>query len=323
MIRSHFSPASTSSFRIVPWWTPVMRSTLETLFPSSKSERTISAFSIGRYMPSSGVSWASVKVLEHWQQRKRRSPLRCFPKRWHSVRQLWHVTLDLNFLQARATMKRGIQTQSHGFGLRLNPVGSFNYLPDFSFYGQPQRGRKKSLLGSPGRQSKSTQARRGNRWNGNYVQKRLCHPRGHSNPPKRRLGAPNVLLLNITSGHHTAKHHDNRSAGIVESIQGVRNRFQFIYYLSDGDMPLVAASLQRHPHNVGKPSVFKHRHCYFGDYRRLGRQRSHKVSQGLNHHVVVSNFGCDSISLFRQLLTLLLRFSQQRGHVRLGVFLCH
>ena len=31
MMRSHFSPARTSSFRIVVWWTSVTRSTLETV----------------------------------------------------------------------------------------------------------------------------------------------------------------------------------------------------------------------------------------------------------------------------------------------------
>jgi hypothetical protein len=45
----------------------VTRSILETLLPSSRSERIISAFSIGRYMPSRGFSCGSRNVLEHWR----------------------------------------------------------------------------------------------------------------------------------------------------------------------------------------------------------------------------------------------------------------
>src|ERR1039457_5237754 len=57
MMRSHFSPAKTRSFRMVGGWTSVRRSTLDTLLPSSRSFRTISVFLTGRYMPSSGFSW--------------------------------------------------------------------------------------------------------------------------------------------------------------------------------------------------------------------------------------------------------------------------
>ena len=46
MICSHFSPASTSSLRMVPCYTPATRSMVETLLPSSRSERTISPISI-------------------------------------------------------------------------------------------------------------------------------------------------------------------------------------------------------------------------------------------------------------------------------------
>src|SRR5665213_4340007 len=70
-----------------------MRSMLETLFPSNKSERTISAFSIGRYMPSRGFSCGSRNVLEHWRHWNRCVPLRSRPLRLHSIRQLWQVTM--------------------------------------------------------------------------------------------------------------------------------------------------------------------------------------------------------------------------------------
>ena len=47
-----------------------------------------------------------------------------------------HSGLELS--SSRVDNGSGPNIPSSGFGLRLNPVGSFNYLPDFSFYKQPQ-----------------------------------------------------------------------------------------------------------------------------------------------------------------------------------------
>src|ERR1017187_4142413 len=88
---SQRAPASTRSFKIVLWCTSVMRSILLMLFPSTSSRRIVSAWSIGRYMPSKGSSRGSVNRLWHCWQAYRCSPLRFFPLRLHSIRQLWHV----------------------------------------------------------------------------------------------------------------------------------------------------------------------------------------------------------------------------------------
>src|SRR5260370_13063172 len=114
MMRSHFSPASSSSFRIVVWWTPVTRSMLETLLPSSKSERTISAFSTGRYMASSGFSRGSRNVFEHCWHLNRWLPFRSLPCFWQAVLQLWHVTVNL--LEVHIPKRDPRVESPYGFG---------------------------------------------------------------------------------------------------------------------------------------------------------------------------------------------------------------
>lgn len=54
-----------------------------------------------------------------------------------------HSSLELS--SSRVYLGIGPKIHSLGFGLRLNPVGSFNYLPGFVFVTQPQWGRPKSL----------------------------------------------------------------------------------------------------------------------------------------------------------------------------------
>jgi hypothetical protein len=61
------------------------------------------AFSSGVFILPSGERRSSVKVLEHWRQRKRCNPLRCFPNFLHLIWQLWHVMgfIPLVFLREK------------------------------------------------------------------------------------------------------------------------------------------------------------------------------------------------------------------------------
>ena len=76
---------------------PVHRSVERMLFPSNRSRVARTALSCGMYIVSSVRACGSVKVLPHFWQRKRRNPLRCFPKRWQVTWQVSQVIVIAGF----------------------------------------------------------------------------------------------------------------------------------------------------------------------------------------------------------------------------------
>src|SRR6202521_4021071 len=163
--------------------------------------------------------------------------------------------LDLDLSSGPVQNGSGPNNPSSGFGLRLNPVGSFNYLPGFVFVTQPQRGHKKSVLILPFHELP--------RHHGRQSLTRVY-------PTKRRLDFSNIFTLDFPADHAT-QYHNNCGAWVFQPSKGIGYGTQFFYDVGYGDVAITG--LQYHSHGVSKSSVLYHGNRKFGHQGKLLRQR--------------------------------------------------
>jgi len=143
-------------------------------------------------------------------------------------------------------------------------------------------------------------------------------------PPKCRFGPAGVLFLNVPGGYHATQNHHNRSAGVIQPIQWIRNGFQFIDDLSYGDIALMGASLQGHSHNIRKADVFQQSYCELANYRRFGWQgRAYDTAHGVDQPIQLSDLSVKGIAGFGQLYPFPLSPAQHFLNVRPSVLFCH